>query len=436
MGRRKREKKPLSVLEISNAKPEAKRYALPDVGHPGLRVLVYPSGAKSFVYRFRREKQAGRKNGQDVTVALGPANGPGALSLVQARDLASEARRQRATGTDPADQKRTARKAELARIEAEEQESRRKDDTVEKVLSRYYTDHVDSLKSGDEVRRVLNKELKGWAKRRVDSIQRRDAITLLDSVKARAPVQSQRLRAYGRHFFGWCIAKELTSVNPFEGTAAVKETKRDRVLTDDELRLLLRAIDRLEWPRRQFVHLLLLSAQRLSEVGDIEWRELDLTSDAPTWTLRGARSKNGNAHVVPLAPTAVKILVSMDRIKDSPRVFSSFSAAHAKSHLDAVMLEIAREDAATRGDDPDAVRIEPWRLHDLRRTAATTMPRLKVDVVTVERVLNHQMRGVMAVYQRHSFDEEKRRALNLWADFLADLTGARESNVVQFKAEA
>lgn len=423
-------KSALTAKTIENAKPRVKRYALPDVGHPGLRVLVYPSGAKSFTYRFRRD------NGQDMTVVLGPASGPGALTLAQARDAAGEARRQRAMGADPADQKRTARKAEMDRIETADREARRRDDTVEKVLLRYYRDHVDALKSGAEVRRVLNKELRGWAKRRVDDIQRRDAIRLLDAVKVRAPVQSQRLRAYGRHFFGWCIAKELTAANPFEGTAAVKETPRDRVLTDDELRLLLRAIDRLEWPRRQFFSILLLTGQRLNEVAGMAWSELDLTNDAPTWVLPGDRAKNGHAHTIPLAPIAAKILSDMDRIEGSPRVFAPFSAAHAKTHLDSLMLEIIREDEAKAGGSPDAVTVEPWRLHDLRRTAATTMPRLGVDVVTVERVLNHQLRGVQAVYQRHSFDAEKRRALNLWADFLASLTAARESNVVSFKAGA
>lgn len=334
-----------------------------------------------------------------------------------------------------ADRRRTERRAEAARIEAEEREARRKDDTVANVLPRYYADHADGLKSGREVRRVLNKELKGWAKRRVGDIQRRDAIQLLDPVKARAPVQSKRLRAYGRHFFGWCISKELVTTNPFEGTASVKEVPRDRILTDDELRLLLRAIARLEWPRRQFVHLLLLIAQRFSEVADMEWQELTLTDDAPTWVLPSARSKNSRSHTIPLPPLAVEILTGMDRIENSPRVFASFSAAHAKNRLDEVMLEIAREEATARGDDPDAATVAPWRLHDLRRTAATTMPRLGVDVVTVERVLGHTMRGVMAVYQRHEFANEKRRALELWAGFLENLTTERESNVVPIKAE-
>ncbi len=419
-------KRPLTALAIEHAKPRAKRYALPDIGHPGLRVLVYPSGVRTFVYRFRRGDK------QDVTVVLGPASGPGALTLVQAREAAGDARRQRAMGADPADQKRATRKAEAARIAAEEKEARRREDTVANVLVRYYGDHADGLKSGREVRRVLDKELKGWAKRRVDDIQRSDAIRVLDTVKARAPIQSKRLRAYGRHFFQWCITKELVEKNPFDGTAVVKEVSRKRILTNGELRLLLRAIERLEWPRRQFAHLLLLTAQRFSEVANMEWLKLDLTSDAPLWTLPD--SKNGNPHIVPLAPVAVEILTSMDQIKDSPRVFPSFSATHAKARIDEVMLEIAREDAAAVGDDPDEVRIEPWRLHDLRRTAATTMPNLGIEVGVVERVLNHQMRGVMAVYQLHTFAAEKRHALNLWADFLANLMVARESNVVQFKA--
>lgn len=84
---------PLTALAIEHAKPRAKRYALPNIGHPGLRVLVYPSGVRTFVYRFRRGE---KEDAQDVTVVLGPSNGPGALTLVQAREAAGDARRQRA----------------------------------------------------------------------------------------------------------------------------------------------------------------------------------------------------------------------------------------------------------------------------------------------------------------------------------------------------
>lgn len=419
----------LTALHVTNAAPKASRYEIADSLQPGLRLVVQKSGAKSYCYRYEREDR------KSVKITLGRATGPGSLTLQQARDAANDARRLRSAGGDPADQRRAEKRAERVRIEAEEREARRKDDTVEKVLGRYYTDHVDSLKSASEVKRVLNRELKGWAKRRVDDIQRADAIKLLDTVKVRAPVQSKRLRAYGKHFFGWCISKELVAANPFDGTTATKEVPRDRVLTDEELRLILRAIDRLEWPRREFVHLLLLTAQRLNEVASIEWAELALTGDTPTWVLPAARSKNGRSHTIPLAPAAVEILDGMDRVAGSARVFASFSEAHLKKHIDHIIQKVALEDALARGDSPSEVKPIPhWTLHDLRRTAATTMPRLGVDVVVVERVLNHQMRGVMAVYQKYSFDREKRQALELWAGFLKNLTTERESNVVPIRS--
>ena len=420
----------LTAFAVTDASPRSARYEIADSVQPGLRLIVQTSGVKSWAFRYERSDGATKR------VTLGRAAGPGALTLAQARNAANDANRQRTTGGDPADAKRAERTAQAARIKAAEREARRKDDTVAKVLLRYYTDHVDGLKSGAEVKRVLNRELKGWAKRRVDEIQRRDAVKLLDTVKARAPIQSNRLRAYGRHFFSWCVAKELTSINPFDGTKAAKEVSRDRVLSDDELRLLLRAIDRLEWPRKQFVHMLLLSAQRLTEVKELDWGELNLTSAAPMWTLPRPRSKNGRAHTVPLAPTAVSLLAGMDRLADSTRVFAPFSESHAKLSVDAAMLDIAREDAAARGEDPGSVTLAPWGFHDLRRTAATIMPRLGVDVMTVERILGHTMRGVMAVYQLYAFDAEKARGLAVWAGFLDGLTSERESNVVPINAGA
>jgi hypothetical protein len=232
----------LTAKAVENAEPTARRREIADSIQPGLHLVVQPSGSKSWAYRYERG------NGKRVKITLGRATGPGALTLQAARDAADDARRLRSTGSDPADRRRAEKRADAARIADEEQEARRKTDTVETVLPRYFADHADGLKSGDEVRRVLNRELKGWAKRRVDDIQRRDAIQLLDTVKARAPVQSNRLRSYARHFFAWCLRKELVGTNPFTGTVGLRETSRDRVLSDDELRLLLLAIDRLECP--------------------------------------------------------------------------------------------------------------------------------------------------------------------------------------------
>ncbi|MBR0982252.1 integrase arm-type DNA-binding domain-containing protein [Bradyrhizobium diazoefficiens] len=445
-------RKPLSAKAIANAEPKAKRYALPDVGHPGLRVLVQPSGAKSFVYRFKRE------NGQDVTITLGPAEGPGALTLAQAREAAGDARRQRALGSDPADQRRATRRAEAARIAAEEKEARRKDDIVERVLDRYYRDKVNAMKSAKELKRLLSKELTPWAKRRVDDIARADAIKLVDAIKEKGrPVLANRTRAAARTFFGWCIDKALIEDNPFERTKPVAvEKARERALSDGDLRVLSLALDRMDWIWRAFYWLLVLTGQRRDEVADMAWAELkDLDGPAPLWVLPAKRTKNGREHVIPLSPAVVEILRAIprvqvratfkgaERLEDSPLVLTTTGTtpisgfSKAKVHLDKALMEVAREEAEKSGDDP--VIIEPWRIHDLRRTMVSGMASLGVSVAVVEKVVNHvsgTFGGIVGVYQRHDYLAEKRHALNLWADHVASLTVERPSNVVSIKAGA
>lgn len=423
---------------VKNAAPRDRRYEIADSLQPGLRLVVQPSGAKSWAYRYEREDRKG------VKVTLGRAAGPGALTLQQARDAANDARRLRSTGGDPADRRRGERRAEAARIEAEEREARRKDDTVENVLARFYKDHVEGLKSAHEVTRLLNKELKGWKRRRVDDVSRADAIKLIDAIKARgAGTTANRTRANARKFFNWCIAKGLIDANPFAMTQPVKaEVARDRILDDDELRLLSVAIMRLDWPWRQFFTLVMMTGQRREECAGMRWSEINLQTDNPVWVLPPSRTKNSREHAVPLSSQVVDMVAGVERITDSPFVFTTTGRtsisgfSDGKERLDTVMLEIARAEAVERGNDPDAVTIAPWRIHDLRRTVASGMARLGVGVAVVEKILNHQsgtFAGIVGVYQRHDFLAEKRHALNLWADHVASLTTARESNVVRLK---
>ena len=447
----------LSAIGVTNAKPKSQRYEIADSEQPGLRLVVQPSGAKSWAFRYERADSAAEKGarGKSVKVTLGRAAGPGALSLQQARNAANDARRLRSTGKDPADQRRAERAAEAARIEAEEKEARRRDDTVALVLERYYHNHVNGLKSAREVKRILSRELAGWHRRRIDDITRADAFKLLETIERRAPIIANRTRAHARTFFKWCIARGLIEVNPFEHTtAATKEVARDRVLSDVELRLLLVAKDQMEWPWQQFLEVLLLTGQRREEVAGMLWSELDLDGTEPLWMLGRDRAKNGQAHAVPLAPAVVELLHGIDRVqitetidgatttKESPFVFTTTGRtsvsgfSKAKATLIDAMHEIACKEATERGDDASAIKPAEFRLHDLRRTFATTAARLRVDVGVIERVLNHKMQGVMAVYQRYQFLPEKRHALNVWADHLASLTTARGVNVVQFKAGA
>ncbi|WP_420132129.1 tyrosine-type recombinase/integrase [Rhodopseudomonas sp.] len=447
-------RKPLTAFAIANAKPKPKRYAITDVGHPGLRVLVYPSGEKAFAFRYKRHD-----TGRDVSLTLGPAAGSGSITLQQARDAASDARRQRATGSDPAAVRRAERAATMARIESAEKEARRRDDIIELVLERYYRDRVDGrkLRSASELKRLLTKELKGWAKRRVDDVSRADALKLIDAIKDRgAPVLANRTRAAARTFFGWCIDKALIDENPFERTKPVAaETARSHILSDDELRLLWRALDRFDWIWRSFYRLLILTGQRRDEVAGMARSELKLDADVPVWTLPAARAKNAREHVIPLPPAAVAILRDLPkvmipakagngaRLVESNLVFTTTGTtpisgfSHVKARLDKIMREIAREDAEKGGCEP--IEVRPWRVHDLRRTVASGLQRLGVAVDVTEQVMNHvsgTFAGIVGVYQKHKYFSEKRHALNLWADHVMGLTAPKQSNVVPFKTEA
>ncbi|ABD08002.1 Phage integrase [Rhodopseudomonas palustris HaA2] len=439
---------PLTPFAIANAKPKPTRYEISDGGHAGLRVIVQPSGIKSFVFRYKRGTGEAAKN---VRIMLGRAAGPGALTLRQAREAADSHRRLKLTGADPADQRRVERAANLARIRAEEIENRRKDDTVALVLERYFKSHVNGLLSARETKRILTRELSGWARRRIDHVSRADAVKLLEAIQERdKPILANRTRAHASKFFKWCIEKGLLEINPFEHTTrAAKEIARDRVLSDAELRILLLANDRLEWPWREYIAVLLMLGQRREEVAGMRWDALDLDCAEPVWLMAASRYKNGQPHAVPLPAAVVSILRSIGRmhfteiidgaptLKESPFVFTTTGRtaisgfSKAKVQLTGIMHEIACGEAKARGESTATIEKIEWRLHDLRRTMATTMARLKINVVTIERVLGHKMQGVMAVYQRYDYLPEKLHALTVWNDHIARIVAPQQSNVVR-----
>lgn len=195
--------------------------------------------------------------------------------------------------------------------------------------------------------------------------------------------------------------------------APTAEKSRDRVLSDDELRAILQACDRLNEPFGALIKLLALTAQRRDEVGQMTWREVDL--DSRVWTIPKERAKNGIAHDVPLSDSAVKVLAGVRRIAGSRGLVFTTTGETPVSGFSKIKKRL---DAAV----PDA---PPWVLHDLRRTAASGMARLGINLSVVEKVLNHisgSFGGVTGIYQRHKFANEKRVALEMWAAHVQTLT--------------
>lgn len=218
-------------------------------------------------------------------------------------------------------------------------------------------------------------------------------------------------------FFAWAIGEGLTEANPVVGTHKPAEEKtRERVLSDAELKSIWRACRNDAYER--IVRLLILTAQRREEVGGMADTELDL--DAALWTLPAARAKNHREHLVPVSAPAIAILREAPRLEGHSLVFGAgaggFSGwSRAKNALDKRLTGV--------GTPPS-----PWTLHDLRRTAATTMAdRLGVALHIIEAILNHvsgHKSGVAGVYNRASYARDKREALDLWAAYVMALSDA------------
>ncbi len=190
-----------------------------------------------------------------------------------------------------------------------------------------------------------------------------------------------------------------------------QEDKRDRWLDDNELAAVWRATNGRPGPKQAIVRLLVLTGQRREEVANMRWSELDeLALTGGTWTLPAERSKNGQAHIVPLSPAAVAIILSQPRIVDSEFVFTYGGRRAA---------DMSAEGTALKALTPD---LADWRLHDLRRSFATGMQRLGVDPKIIDRCQNHvAVKGVGAVYMRHEFLAERTAAMILWSEHVEKL---------------
>jgi integrase len=420
--------KVFTARSVEQAKPDpSRRLEIPDGLLTGLYLVIQPSGAKSWAVRYRH-------GGKPRKATLGPFP---ALDLGEARDAAKQALQAVAKGDDPAAMKRTAR--------SEAAEGR---DLFKVVAAEFLKRHCAGKRSKPEIERMLNHDvLPHWGERRIQDITRRDVIELMDRLTDRG-VGSMTNRVFSiiRKLFNWCISRDLLTVSPCAGIRPpVPEVRRDRVLSDHELRWFWKAADRRGMPFGPLFKILALTGQRLSEVAEMAPGEVKVKERL--WTIPKARVKNNSEHDVALSDAALAILDAMPKIKgDAGHVYvftttgdSPVSGwSRAKNNLDKTMLEIARQEAEEAGDDPAAVRIPQWRLHDLRRTAASGMARLGINLPVIEKVLNHtsgSFAGIVGVYQRHSFADEKRAALEAWSRLVVSLVkDAPADNVVPMRA--
>ena len=253
-------------------------------------------------------------------------------------------------------------------------------------------------------RRLERHVLPTWRDRKIAEIRRADVRELIEGLEG--DVLPNRVLTLIKTIFRFALSRDWIDSSPVEGIEKPKqESERDRVLDMAETKRVWDAAGLLGYPFGHFVRVLQLTAQRRTEVAAMRWLDVDL--EAAAWTLRTADTKSERMHLVPLSAPAVEILRTLPRLGEY--VFTTGGDTHisgyakGKGRLDTFI-------AAVGG------KLEPWTLHDLRRSAATHMVRLGVPEEIVGRVLNHAPKGVTAkVYALHTYAPEKRSALDRWA---------------------
>jgi Arm DNA-binding domain/Phage integrase central domain len=269
--------KSLTAAAVEKLKPDPiKRLEVSDGLIPALRVVISPTGNKSYAVRFKHF-------GRSKKLTIGPV---AAFSLAEARDLAREALCEVAKGNDPTQQKRAARATARTAARASE-------DFVENLVEDFFRRHVSKLKSSPHVIRLLRKELQPWNGQRVQDIAKRDVIKLIDDIHERgSPTTARRLLTNLKRFFSWMIERDVLSVSPCAGVKPPSsEVHRDRVLADNELRLVLLAADALGYPFGPMIRILALTGQRRDEIASMQWREIISTGANPILALPATRTK-------------------------------------------------------------------------------------------------------------------------------------------------
>lgn len=341
----------------------------------GFAIRIRATGERRYIFQFKI-------GGKTKRVTIGSTT---AMTLADARKIASGYHADVRRGGDPSAEKRE-RIAQTADVFGA---------LVDKFLEQYRGRESTVI----EVTRHLRRYAAPLHSAPVNTIKLRDVAALLDKiVKDSGATTANRVRSSLSMTFVWGMQRGLVDNNPVIGTAKQAERSRDRVLSDDELRAIIRALNGDDFGA--IVRLLILTGQRRSEIGDLRWDEVDL--DRNLITLGAERTKNARQHCIPLAKSARAILAA--RPRGDGAVFYCQSWQYLKNQLDA------------------RCSVKNWTLHDLRRSAASGMASIGIAPHVIEAVLNHvsgAKAGVAGVYNRYDYRAEKADALARWDEHIA-----------------
>lgn len=321
----------------------------------------------------------------------------------------------------------------------------RRDKRAQPTVSEVATDFLASkrqagMKSVDDVGSLFNLYLlPALGQKQLQSVRRRHIIALVEPLAERAARQASMLLTYTKQLFSWAEDREIIEANPVATlrgeriSSSLGQRARCRVLDDSEIATFWNEVESVGIHRLSALalKLLLLTGQRPGEVAAMRWAEIH----DRIWIIPAGRRKTGIAHSVPLTPAALEVLSAsraeltrLARRRGTNDAEFVFEARPGKpvttSALSRAVIRYARALGNKETDDGR------WRPHDLRRTCRTGLAAAGVAETIAEAVIGHTRQGIVAVYDRHRYDKEKREALEAWERRLLAIVDRESGNLL------
>ena len=402
--------------------PDSGRTEYGDTVVPGLMLRVSDSGVKSWsvLYKVKGEGGASPTTGRPlkgtqrrISLGIYPI-----LGVKQARETAMDVLQKAFAGSD-------------ARVTRNESLLARQSNTVEAVAKRFIDqDAKPNIESWSKIERAFELHVyPEWGERNISDIRRRDVHELLDGLIAKGKTgTASDVRKHLSRLFNWAIDREIIAENPLSGLKRKDlQYKADagRALTDEELRAIWRAADRMNYPFGPYFKMMILTGQRRNEWADAKHSEICFKRKV--LEIPKARFKGRRDHVVPMSPLAWSIYETMPKWNGKdPYVFSTQAGevpisgfSKAKTYLD----ELVTEELRKLLGDPEAM-LTDYRIHDFRVTCESRLADLGFNQDVRDAVLGHAKVGLQRTYNKHDYADEKRRALDRYAEHIMGVVGA------------
>jgi integrase len=390
----------LTDTALKNLKPQATAYKVAD--RDGMYVHVAVSGSITFRYDYRL-------HGRRETLTIGKY-GPSGLSLARAREKCLEARRLVGEGQSPAQEKqRDKRRLKEAKSFGEFGERWFKDAPM-----------ADSTRA---MRRVIFERdlLPVFRNRLLTEITPDDLRSLCGKVKDRgAPATAIHVRDILKQIYGFGILHGEKVKNPADevGPASIATfVSKDRALSPTEIKIVLQQLEHVPTlpTIRLGLRLILLTMVRKSELQDATWDEVDFEN--AVWTIPKERMKRSKAHNVYLSQQAIDILIALKTCAGNSRYLlpSRYDADAPMSRATFNRVTYSVLERAKKEKQP----LDPFTVHDLRRTGSTLLNELGFNRDWIEKALAHEdSRSSRGVYNKAQYEPQRRHMLQEWADMI------------------